>query len=105
LARTYLQNRATCAGFHAYIEFRALQGKSIFYALRELWAIDPGPILKEGRGLLLLDGLDEVTADHFEAIRRELDEMLTRDTLSRKTTEGELHQAGHEAGNRRTVLL
>lgn len=66
----------------AYIEFRSLQGASILRGLRQLWKTAPEPILREGRALLLLDGLDEVTAKHFTAIRDELEQILTSDTRS-----------------------
>jgi hypothetical protein len=44
----------------AFVEIRSLgAGMALMDALRSAWDSDPTSILKEGRALLLLDGLDE----------------------------------------------
>jgi hypothetical protein len=61
----------------AYLEFRALQGRSIAAALAEAWGVNPSLILSADRALLLLDGFDELPSRDFESIRKELDILLS----------------------------
>lgn len=67
----------------AFLEFRKLGTLGIQERLRDEWGEDPLPVLRAGRALLLLDGLDEVPADRVSSVRQEIDDLARRAGHSR----------------------
>jgi predicted NACHT family NTPase len=52
-------------------------------AIKEQWERDPEPILRAGRAMLLLDGLDELPGARLSSIQTEIEALLRDETQCR----------------------